>query len=878
MRHPVAGSAFVALSLLLAIATPARADSLTPFSAADCTAATNARILSPDTNATLDARAYWLDGDTIRWPGLAAGTAAQLVVNGTAFALTASAPTTPAAFGFTGAGAEFTVQGPVREWLRGDVLIEALDAQGRVTDRTRLQTPGALDALYADAGSLENLGVSWTSQASKFQVWAPTAQQLALCVYQGDKVSLHAMTRDAQTGAWSTQVNGDLWGQHYRYLVDVFTPGHGLVRSVVTDPYSISLDTDSQHSWIGDPGDARLKPDNWDAHKAPRTVAQNTDMTIYELHVRDFSRDDTTVPGRDRGKLTAFTQTNSAGMRHLRSLAKAGLTDVHLLPIFDFATLPERDCVQPRIGKSSADSEAPQAAIRDIRDRDCYNWGYEPFHFNAVEGSYSTNPEDGAVRIRELREAVMALHRIGLRVGMDVVYNHTNASGLDPRSVLDRLVPGYYHRLDAKGKIERSTCCDNTATEHRMMGKLLVDSVAYWTRVYRIDSFRFDLMAHQPREVMEQAQAAAQVANRGVPVQFLGEGWNFGEIADGKRFVQASQLSLNGSGIGTFSDRARDAVRGGSAGDSGADLVGNPGFIHQRLTAKDAIAWDYADWIRIGIAGSLRSFALADRNGVVKAAQEFSYKGAPAGYVSQPQEVVNYVENHDNQTLFDLNALRMPANATAEQRVQAQWLAIAINAVSQGIAYYHAGIDVLRSKSLDRNSYNSGDWFNRIDWTGRTNYFGTGLPPEWDNKSSWPQMRAALNNPNNHVSAAQIAQTQRVFRDWLAIRHSSTLFRMQSADEIRQRLSFPAEWIQRDPRVIVAQYDGKGLQGANFADAMVILNGATQAQTVALTGIGWKLHPVLAAKTAGDSRLPQVRIQNGSVTVPAYMPVVLIRD
>lgn len=878
MRHPVAGPAFVALSLLLAIATPARADSLTPFSVADCTAAADARILSPDANATFDARAYWLAGDTIRWPGLAAGTAAQLVVNGTAFALTASTPTTPAAFGFTGAGAEFTAQGPVRDWLRGDVLIEAVDAHGRVADRTRLQTPGALDALYANAGSLENLGVSWTSQASKFQVWAPTAQQLALCVYQGNKTNLHAMTRDAQTGAWSTQVNGDLWGQHYRYLVDVFTPGHGLVRSVVTDPYSISLDTDSQHSWIGDPDDARLKPGNWDAHKAPRTVAQNTDMTIYELHVRDFSRDDTTVPRRDRGKLTAFTQTNSAGMRHLRSLAKAGLTDVHLLPIFDFATLPERDCVQPRIGKSAADSEAPQAAIRDIRDRDCYNWGYEPFHFNAVEGSYSTNPEDGAVRIRELREAVMALHRIGLRVGMDVVYNHTNASGLDPRSVLDRLVPGYYHRLDAKGKIERSTCCDNTATEHRMMGKLLVDSVAYWTRVYRIDSFRFDLMAHQPREVMEQAQAAAQVANRGVPVQFLGEGWNFGEIADGKRFVQASQLSLNGSGIGTFSDRARDAVRGGSAGDSGADLVGNPGFIHQRLTAKDAIAWDYADWIRIGIAGSLRSFALADRNGVVKAAQEFSYKGAPAGYVSEPQEVVNYVENHDNQTLFDLNALRMPANATAQQRVQAQWLAIAINAVSQGIAYYHAGIDVLRSKSLDRNSYNSGDRFNRIDWTGRTNYFGTGLPPEWDNKSSWPQMRAALNNPNNHVSAAQIAQTQRVFRDWLAIRHSSTLFRMQSADEIRQRLSFPAEWIQRDPRVIVAQYDGKGLQGAKFTNAMVILNGATQAQTVALTGTGWKLHPVLAAKTAGDSRLRQVRIQNGSVTVPAYMPVVLIRD
>ena len=878
MRHPVAASAFVATFLLLGQAAPAHAETISPFNVADCSVTDNARVLRPDPNAKLDARAYWLNGDTVRWPGLASGSTVRLIVDGKAIELSPSDPVSPAAFQFTGNGPEFKASGPVRDWLRGDVLVEALDAQGRATERTRLQHPGALDALYADAVTLDTLGVRWTAQASQFQVWAPTAQQLGVCVYNGTAASLHPMTRDAQTGAWSAQVKGDLWGQHYRYLVDVFTPGHGLVRSVVTDPYSISLDTDSQHSWIGDPSDARLKPKNWDTHPAPRTVAQNTDMTIYELHVRDFSRDDATVPQRDRGKLTAFTRADSAGMRHLRALAKAGLTDVHLLPIFDFATLPERDCVQPRIPASAADSEAQQAAIRDIRDRDCYNWGYEPFHFNAVEGSYSTNPNDGAVRIRELRQAVMALHGLGLRVGMDVVYNHTNAAGLDPRSVLDRLVPGYYHRLNTKGQIERSTCCENTATEHRMMGKLLIDSVAYWTRVYRIDSFRFDLMAHQPRDVMEQALTAAQVANRGVPVQFLGEGWNFGEIANGQRFVQASQLSLNGSGIGTFSDRARDAVRGGSAGDSGADLVSNPGFIHRRLTAKDAIAWDYADWVRIGMAGSLRGFDLADRKGAVKPAQDFSYKGAPAAYVSQPQEVVNYVENHDNQTLFDLNAIRMPAEATAQQRVQAQWLAIAINAVSQGIAYYHAGIDVLRSKSLDRNSYNSGDWFNRIDWSGRTNYFGTGLPPEWDNQASWPQMRAALNNPNNRVTAAQIAQTQRFFRDWLAIRHSSTLFRLQSAEDIRRRLSFPTDWIQRDPRIIVAQYDGRGLQGARFANAMVIINAATQAQTIALTGTGWKLHPVLAARTAADPRLRQVRIRNGAVTVPAYMPVVLVRD
>ncbi len=162
----------------------------------------------------------------------------------------------------------------------------------------------------------------------------------------------------------------------------------------------------------------------------------------------------------------------------------------------------------------------------------------------------------------------MNLHRAGLRVGMDVVYNHTFASGQKEKSVLDRVVPGYYHRLDAAGAVTQSTCCDNTATENAMMAKLMVDSAVLWAKHYRMDSFRFDLMGHQPRAAMERLQSAVNMAT-GRDVQLIGEGWNFGEVENGARFVQASQLSLNGSGIGTFSDRARDAARGGSAGDAG---------------------------------------------------------------------------------------------------------------------------------------------------------------------------------------------------------------------------------------------------------------------------------------------------------------------
>ena len=872
--HSMRNSSIFFLLLSAFASTAANAK---PFTVLDCTAPSTHSVLTAPTESVADARAYWLDANTIEWPNLNDGLHVRLKTATGREQLQRSDAQRAKAFDFIGQGPRFTVRGDVAQLLRHDVFLEAVNAQGNVVDRTRIQVPGALDALYADAAKETQLGVTYRAQGSQFKLWAPTAEQVAVCLYTPTGTQVQPLTRDDRTGIWSTTASGDRFGQTYTYLVDVFMPGHGRIRNRVTDPYSISLNADSAQSWIGDMDDPRLAPTGWSTDHAPNTVSRNTDMSIYELHVRDFSRDDDTVPAAHRGKLIAFTNADSDGMRHLKSLAKAGLTDVHLLPIFDFATLPEVNCVEPRIPQAARDSDQQQAAIRDVRDLDCYNWGYEPYHFNAVEGSYATNPSDGAIRIREMRQAVMALHQAGLRVGMDVVYNHTNASGLSERSVFDRIVPGYYHRLDAKGVVERSTCCDNTATEHRMMGKLMIDSVEFWARHYRIDSFRFDLMAHQPRDAMEIALQRAKQA-RGKDVQFLGEGWNFGEIADGKRFVQASQLSLNGSGIGTFSDRARDAVRGGSAGDAGQALIDNPGFIHRRLTANDAVLWDYADWIRVGLMGSLRGYPMPTREGAIKPAEQLDYKGAPAAYVSEPHEVVNYVENHDNQTLFDLNAVRMPENASSQERVRAQWMAIAINAMSQGIAYYHAGIDLLRSKSLDRNSYNSGDWFNRIDWNGRTNYFGTGLPPVWDNEQSWPQMRNALNNSENYVSATQIQTTQRYFRDWLAIRASSKLFRMDSANDIKERLTFPANYVQTDPQLIVAHYDGKGLDDARFREAMLIINSATQDRVVDLPVRGFKLHPILAANDSADTEVRKnTKIKGRKVTVPAHSTIVLVR-
>lgn len=844
-----------------------------PMSQADCTREEPTQLFAKDTLPDLKATAYWLDANNVQWPGADRNGKYQLRMGDRTIALNSTTRPLPNQFRFIEDGPRLQLSAPLDQ-LTGDITIE----QVGTAKKARLQNPGFLDARYAKAAAEPKLGVTSTTRNTGFKLWAPTAQQVGVCVFNKKGTNFHTLQRNDATGTWATTINKNLKGQYYLYLVDVFVPGTGLVRNRVTDPYSISLNANSQRSWIGNLDDASLKPKGWDTTKAPNTVKQSTDMVIYELHVRDFSRDDESVPKPMRGKYVAFTQANSNGMKHLKQLAKSGLTDVHLLPVFDFATLPEKNCIEPTIPNAARDSEAQQDVIAKIRDNDCYNWGYEPYHFNATEGSYATDADDGAKRIIEFRQMVQALHKAGLRVGMDVVYNHTSASGQHKFSVLDKIVPGYYHRLNNEGIVERSTCCDNTATEHRMMGKLLIDSVNLWTKHYKIDGFRFDLMAHQPRDVMEESLKQANQIAAPRKIQFLGEGWNFGEIADGKRFVQASQLSLNGSGIGTFSDRARDAVRGGSAGDSGEALTKNAGFIHGRLTKQDQQLWNYADWIRIGLIGSLRSYPMPTRDGKTQRAERFDYNGQPAAYVSQPQEVVNYVENHDNQTLFDLNAIRMPSNATSQDRVHAQMLAIAINALSQGVAYFHAGIENLRSKSLDRNSYNSGDWFNRIDWTGQTNFFGTGLPPKWDNEQSYPQMRTALNNSNNTVSPQQIQQTQNYFNDMLAIRKSSKLFRLEHAEQIQARVKFPTQYVQQDPTLIVATYDGSNLAGANFKEVMVIINAEQQTKTIALPNGNWSLHPVQASANAADPRpRNETKISKTEVTAPAYTTVVLVR-
>ncbi len=860
-------------------------------------------------------QAVWLNQQLLQWPGATAqgrfalhhSRTGQLQAvagapvagsDGTPLALKLHTQAIPAhtaqRFAYVKPGTVLAVQGTDLQRLhllrQGQLLLVQEDDTGRVVQSAPIQLAGALDAAHAPANRITDLGATLGPRHTQLKLWAPTAQQVHACLFdtaQGRVIAAPALRRDAATGAWRYRHGSKLTGRHYSYLVDVFVPGIGVVRNRVTDPYAVSLNADSQRSYIADLGDASLKPAGWDQHQAPQRVKAPVDMSIYELHVRDFSVDDASVPEAQRGKYLAFTQTESNGMRHLRALSQAGMTDVHMLPIFDIASVPELGCTTPAIDTpAQGDSEAPQAASTTSAAKDCFNWGYDPLHFNAPEGSYATDADDGATRIRELRQMVMALHTAGLRVGMDVVYNHTSASGQHPQSVLDRIVPGYYHRLDAFGAIERSTCCDNTATENMMMGKLMVDSAVLWAKQYRIDSFRFDLMAHQPRTVMEALQAQVNKAT-GRHIHLIGEGWNFGEVANGARFVQASQLSLNGSGIGTFSDRARDAVRGGSAGDNGEALIRNQGYtngmVYDRNATSTAAPEDLlrtADMVRVGLAGSIRNFEMLTHTGQRKKLAEIDYAGQPAGYASEPSEVVNYVENHDNQTLFDNNIFKLPVGTSTEDRARVQVLAIAINAFSQGVAYFHAGTEILRSKSLDRNSYDSGDWFNRLDWTFQTNYFGTGLPPKADNAESWPLMRPLLADSSLRPRPADIAFARDAFQDLLAIRNSSTLFRLRTAADIRQRLTFPNTGPTQNPVVLVGHLNGRGYPGANFSELLYFINVDKTAHTVTLpehAGKAYTLHPVQAAKTTAETRLRSTAVVDstrGTFTVPARSAVV----
>ena len=775
--------------------------------------------------------------------------------------------------------------------LKGQVAVVARSQAGKDVDATGVQIPGALDDLYPYDGPL---GVTFDGAVPTLRVWAPTAQSVTVFMYDSEKASYAnklPMQWDASTGVWNLTGDESWKGKYYLYEVKVFAPSTGKIETnLVTDPYSISLSMNSKRSQIVDLNDAELKPQGWDSVQKP-ALATPEDIVIYELHIRDFSVSDQTVPEELRGTYKAFTVKDSNGMKHLISLAQAGLTHIHLLPAFDIASVNEDKSTwqtvdEDKLKSYPPDSDQQSIAVSAITGTDGFNWGYDPLHYTTPEGSYATDP-NGTPRIVEFREMVQSLNESGLRVVMDVVYNHTNASGQSNNSVLDRVVPGYYHRLNGDGAVEKSTCCENTATEHDMMRKLMIDSVLTWATQYKVDGFRFDLMGHHMLEDMAAVRAALDALTLekdgvdGKSIYIYGEGWDFGEVANNARGKNAAQLNIAGTGIGVFNDRLRDAVRGGNPFDdvrlqgfaTGLVLTNNT---NEKRNAEDQqiLLNNYTDWIRLSLAGNLASYEITRADGKTVPGRLVPYNSAPAGYTDDPQENIVYVSAHDNQTLFDAVQTKAPAEATIQDRVRMNNLALSIVMFSQGVPFFHAGDDILRSKSFNPNSYDSGDWYNKLDWTYESNNFGVGLPLE--GTGQWDIYKPLLADPKLDPTKSDITFASAVFRELLQIRKSSKLFRLETGAQIKKDVSFLNTGTEQTPGLIVMRLQDTSNLDPNYQEVLVFFNARPEAITfsdASLTG-SYMLHSI--QQNSADATVKQASFGNGTFNVPGRTTTVFV--
>lgn len=807
----------------------------------------------------------------------------------------------------------------LKKALKGQLVMVAYDAKGKVSAATEVQKAGVLDAVFVDENNgnaiAEPLGAIVDSGNTQFKLWAPTAQNVSLYLYDADKQQTQEiqLVEDPKTGIWGSDNLKDVIGSFYRYEVTVYHPVTKQIETrMVTDPYSLSLSTNSLYSQIVDLDDESLKPKGWDEHQAPSLPADEYHV-LYESHLRDLSFSDQAGSLALNGKYLALTEGERESVQHLQELQQAGLTTLHILPAFDIATVDEESrvditdkvsalcdakpdanicstedknsTIESVLASYAPESTDAQALMNDLRMLDSFNWGYDPFHYTVPEGSYATNPE-GTTRILEFREMVQATHDMGLKLIMDVVYNHTNASGVNQKSVLDKIVPGYYHRLNINtGGVENSTCCENTATENRMMGKLMVDSLVTWTQAYKVDGYRFDLMGHQPKPIM--VEALAEVRKIDPQTLFYGEGWDFGEVANNARFEQSTQINMAGTEIGTFSDRLRDAVRGGSPFDTAEGIRYAQGFANNAVAnelqkgseAELNAALHNQDLIRVGMAGNLDNFVILDSKGKTKTGKDIDYNGAPAGYTKDPSENISYVSKHDNQTLWDNNAYKIATGVSAADRARMQTVALSTVMTGQGIPFIHMGSELLRSKSMQRDSYDSGDWYNRVKFNGSDNNWNVGLPRADKDAANFELIRQIIADETAAADAKNIELTKQQFIELLKIRSSSDLFNLPTAEAVNARIDFHNVGKDQVKGLIVMSIDdgvnvGEDIDKAHDA-IVVVINASIQSQSFTIEGAkGFELHFVQQA--SADTIVKQSTFANEIFTVPALTTSVFV--
>ncbi|WP_314000868.1 type I pullulanase [uncultured Paenibacillus sp.] len=506
------------------------------------------------------------------------------------------------------------------------------------------------DTAFAYHG--DDLGTAYTKNHTVFRLWAPTATEAYVVLYDrwdGEPSQTIAMNK-SEWGTWLLEADGDLHGKYYTYKVLV-----GEQWNEAVDPYARAVGVNGDRGYIADL--AAADPEGWPGAKPP--LESPLDTVIYEVHIRDLSiHPDSGIT--NKGRYLGLTETGTRGPDGIKTgldhLLDLGVTHVQLLPVFDYST----------------------ESVDETRPHEQYNWGYDPKNYNVPEGSYSSDPYDPLVRIRELKSVIKALHDQGLRVIMDVVYNHVYDGY---RVNLAKLVPGYYLRYKPDGTLSDGSHCGNDiASERLMTRKYIVDSVLYWARCYGFDGFRFDLMGLLDVETMQEIRRRLDELDPSIVT--LGEGWDMEtELPEPLRANQhqASRMPR----IAHFNGFLRDAVKGGVFDPGSRGFIGGDDGMAQNIRKGLASGIPYNDEIRL--------------------------------FADEPDQTVNFAECHDNYTMWDKLMLAAPWDSD-DIRTRMHRLGSAIVLTAQGIPLIHAGQEFMRTKYGIENSYNSPDSINRMDW------------------------------------------------------------------------------------------------------------------------------------------------------------------
>jgi len=628
-----------------------------------------------------------------------------------------------------------------------------------------------------------DLGFSYNEVATTFKMWSPAAQEVKVNIYQsgnGDDLESSFQMKRGSQGEWTFKFTGNQKNKYYTYQVRQ----NGAWLQEKPDLYSVAVGVNGQRSMIVELDET--DPTGWENDSRP-ALENYTDIILYELHIRDMSIHETSG-AKNKGKYLALTEEGTkspngltTGLDHIKEL---GVTHVHLLPTFDHKSIDET-----RLDEAQ------------------YNWGYDPLNYNVPEGSFSTDPFDGRTRIKEFKEMVQAFHKNGIRVILDVVYNHT---GQTEDSNFNQLVPDYFYRQKADGSYSDASACGNeTASERLMMRKYMVESVKHWVNEYHLDGFRFDLMGIHDMETMNEISEAVRAIDPSIFV--YGEGWKAGDspLPDDQLALKANTYKMEK--VSAFSDDLRDGLKGSVFEHE------ERGFVSQGDGMKESI--------KFGIVASTQHPQIDY--------EVVNYSNEP--WASEPSQTINYVSCHDNHTLFDRLSISNP-EASEKELIKMHKLAETIVLTSQGVPFIHAGMEMLRTKNGEENSYNLPDEINQIVWTRKE------------------QHEVVFN----------------YYKGLIALRKNHPAFRMPETEMIQSNLEF----LDIPGDNFIAYQIKDNANGDSWKHILVLLNGSDLNKTIALPIGSWKL--------IGNGEIIEEngieRSRTGGITIPAMTAFILSQD